>query len=51
VKALAAKLPALRAGRAQRREQFLASELCDQAGLATAVVEGLRQAYRETKPA
>jgi predicted O-linked N-acetylglucosamine transferase (SPINDLY family) len=51
VKTLAAKLSALRAGRESRRQQFLASELCDQHGLATAVVDGLRQAYRETQPA
>ena len=50
VKTLAANLSALRAGRQARRQQFLASQLCDQASLATAVVDGLRQAYRETKP-
>lgn len=51
VKALAANLSALRASREARRQQFLASELCDQADLATAVVDGLRQAYRETQSA
>jgi len=51
VAALASDLPALRAGRQQRREQFLASELCDQQSLATAVVEALRQTYRKAMPA
>jgi predicted O-linked N-acetylglucosamine transferase (SPINDLY family) len=50
VQALAANLSALRAGREPRRQQFLASELCDQPGLATAVVDGLRQAYRQAQP-
>ena len=50
VKTLAGDLATLRAGRQQRRQQFLSSELCDQAGLATAVVEVLRQAYRATQP-
>lgn len=50
VRRLAADLPALRAGKAARREQFLSSELCDRAGLATSVLEVLRSAYLAAKP-
>ena len=46
---LAADLKGLRASRSARREQFLASELCDQRGLATALIEQLRQAYIAVK--
>lgn len=50
LKTLAANLTTLRAGRQQRREQFLASQLCDQPGLAAAVVDALRQAYCDAQP-
>lgn len=50
VRSLASDLEGLRAGRQARREQFLASDLCDQEGLAAALVAALREAYLARRP-
>ncbi len=48
IKKLSRSLVGLRKARSQRREQFLNSELCDQKGLASDLVEKLRVLYART---
>ena len=48
VKKLSKGLVTLRKARQSRRDQFLRSELCDQAGLASSLISALRLAYQRS---